>query len=106
MAQAELAGVTDRWTRRYGVYYDESGISESRFETVRIYGNKVGWHSIESQSSDGPYGSQSVYAMFIPWQADEETRKDAWAEAEKMQQRGGFKRYVVVDPLGEGQTVL
>ena len=44
--------------------------------------------------------------MFIPWQADEATREDAFIEARQAQQRGGLQRYVVVDPLGDGQTEL
>ncbi|MDU5756670.1 MAG: histone deacetylase, partial [Veillonella sp.] len=51
----------------------------------------------------GPYGPQSVYAMFIPWQADEGTRQDAITEAKRAKSEGGASRYVVVDPLGDGQ---
>ena len=102
----ELLGHTDRWVRDYSVYYDESGVQEQRRETVRLYDNKVGWHSIESYGNYGPYAKQSVYAMFIPWQADDATREDAFIEARQAQQRGGLQRYVVVDPLGDGQTEL
>lgn len=102
----EVLGCTDRWTRSYGVYYDESGIQEERFETVRLYDDKVGWHSIESSSYDGPYGTQRLYAMFVPWQADDGTRRDALLEAETIKERGGFQRYVVVDPMGFGKKEI
>ena len=65
------------WVRDYSVYYDESGVQEERRETVRLYPDKIGWHSIESYGNYGPYAKQSVYAMFIPWQADEATREEA-----------------------------
>ena len=44
--------------------------------------------------------------MFIPWQGDDETRQDAIVEAERAKAEGGASRYVVVDPLGEGQYEL
>lgn len=106
IAQDELLGHTDRWVRDYSVYYDESGVQEERRETVRLYDNKVGWHSIESYGNYGPYAKQNVYAMFIPWQADDATREDAFLEARQAQQRGGLQRYVIVDPMGDGQTEL
>ena len=106
IARDELLGHKDRWVRDYSVYYDESGVQEQRRETVRLYDNKVGWHSIESYGNYGPYAKQSVYAMFIPWQADDATREDAFIEARQAQQRGGLQRYVVVDPFGDGQTEL
>lgn len=106
IARDELLGYTDRWVRDYSVYYDESGVQEQRRETVRLYDNKVGWHSIESYGNYGPYAKQNVYAMFIPWQADDATREDAFLEARQAQQRGGLQRYVIVDPMGDGQTEL
>ena len=44
--------------------------------------------------------------MFIPWQADEQCRADAYAEAERVKAEGEVSQYVVVDPFGKGQTVL
>ena len=73
---------------------------------MRIYEDKVGWHSVLSRGQYGPYGPQSVYAMFIPWQGDDETRQDAIVEAKRAKAEGGASRYVVVDPLGEGQYEL
>ena len=106
MAEEERTGVGDIWSNRYNVYYDETGVQEERLEKVRMYDDKVGWHSVLSRGQYGPYGPQSVYAMFIPWQADEETRQDAIAEAKRAKAEGGASRYVVVDPLGEGQYEL
>ena len=88
------------------MYYDETGVQEERLERVRMYEDKVGWHSVLSRGQYGPYGLQSVYAMFIPWQADEGTRQDAIAEAKRAKAEGGASRYVVVDPLGDGQYEL
>ena len=48
IARDELIGHKDRWVRDYSVYYDESGVQEERRETVRLYPDKIGWHSIES----------------------------------------------------------
>ena len=48
IARDELIGHKDRWGRDYSVYYDESGVQEERRETVRLYPDKIGWHSIES----------------------------------------------------------
>ncbi len=67
---------------------------------------RLGWHSVLSRGQYGPYGPQSVYAMFIPWQGDDETRQDAIVEAKRAKAEGGASRYVVVDPLGEGQYEL
>ena len=106
MAREALVGHTDRWVHDYSVYYDESGVQEQRRETVRLYEDKIGWHSIESYGNYGPYAKQSVYAMFIPWQADDATREEAFTEARQAQKRGGLQRYVVVDPLGDGQIEL
>lgn len=90
------------------MYYDETGVQEERLEKVRMYEDKVGWHSVLSRGGQyGPYGPQSVYAMFIPWQGDDETRQDAIVEAKRAKaEGGGASRYVVVDPLGEGQYEL
>lgn len=120
----ESAGELHREQR--SIYYDESGIAEERLETIRMYkepfgGNtevdnvsfpndavrpRLGWHSILSKGRGGPYGRQSIYAMFIPWQADEQCRADAYAEAERVKAEGEVSQYVVVDPFGKGQTVL
>ena len=43
--------------------------------------------AILSHGQFGPYGPQSVYAMFIPWQADEGTRQDAITEAKRAKSR-------------------
>ena len=106
IARDELIGHKDRWVRDYSVYYDESGVQEERRETVRLYPDKIGWHSIESYGNDGPYAKQSVYAMFIPWQADDATREEAFTEARRMKEQGGLNRYVVVDPMGQGQVEI
>lgn len=105
MVADAIAGCGERWTHNYAVYYDETGIYEERVETVRLYPHKVGWHSIVSNSTGGPFGAQRVYAMFIPWQADDITRKEAWYEVGRIQKNSEFQRYVVVDPLGTGQTI-
>ena len=106
IARDELIGHKDRWVRDYSVYYDESGVQEERRETVRLYPDKIGWHSIESYGNYGPYAKQSVYAMFIPWQADDATREEAFTEAHRMKEQGGLNRYVVVDPMGQGQVEI
>ena len=106
IARDELIGHKDRWVRDYSVYYDESGVQEERRETVRLYPDKIGWHSIESYGNYGPHAKQSVYAMFIPWQADNATREEAFTEARRMKEQGGLNRYVVVDPMGQGQVEI
>lgn len=106
IARDELIGHKDSWVRDYSVYYDESGVQEERRETVRLYPDKIGWHSIESYGNYGPYAKQSVYAMFIPWQADDATREEAFTEARRMKEQGGLNRYVVVDPMGQGQVEI
>lgn len=106
IARDELIGHKNRWVRDYSVYYDESGVQEERRETVRLYPDKIGWHSIESYGNYGPYATQSVYAMFIPWQADDVTREEAFTEARRMKEQGGLNRYVVVDPMGQGQVEI
>lgn len=106
IARDELIGHKNRWVRDYSVYYDESGVQEERRETVRLYPDKIGWHSIESYGNCGPYAKQSVYAMFIPWQADDATREEAFTEARRMKEQGGLNRYVVVDPMGQGQVEI
>ena len=106
IARDELIGHKDRWGRDYSVYYDESGVQEERRETVRLYPDKIGWHSIESYGNYGPDAKQSVYAMFIPWQADDVTREEAFTEARRMKEQGGLNRYVVVDPMGQGQVEI
>lgn len=106
IARDELIGHKSSWVRDYSVYYDESGVQEERRETVRLYPDKIGWHSIESYGNYGPYTKQSVYAMFIPWQADDATREEAFTEARRMKEQGGLNRYVVVDPMGQGQVEI
>ncbi len=101
-----LASCGDRYHDSYSVYYDETGISERRKETVRIYPDKLGWHSIESSSTGGPFGHQHVYAVFIPWQADEQCRRDGYDEAWRAKKNGLAKRVVVVDPMKDTQEEL
>ena len=59
--------------------------------------------SIDSRSDGGPFGSQHVYATFIPWQADEECRKDAYDATLAAKKTGNADRYVVVDPMKDVQ---
>lgn len=42
------------------MYYDETGVQEERLEKVRMYENKVGWHSVLSHGQYGP-GSHKVF---------------------------------------------
>ena len=42
--------------------------------------------------------------MFIPWQADDATREEAFTEARRMKEQGGLNRYVVVGPYGAGTS--
>ncbi|MDY3983746.1 MAG: histone deacetylase [Veillonellaceae bacterium] len=79
------------------IYYDETGISELRHETVRLYPHQVGWRLIDSQSTAGPYGHQHVMGMFIPWQADEVCRQEAYDELWRRKKEGQAKRYVIAD---------
>ena len=47
----------------------------------------------------GPMGQQSVYAMFIPWQADDDYAPRGYYRSNAAKEQGGPIRYVVVDPL-------
>lgn len=98
-----LLGLGDFWQDRRQIYYDETGISEYRDEKIRLYPDKVGYMSIDSRSDGGPFGSQHVYATFIPWQADEECRKDAYDAMLAAKKTGNADRYVVVDPMKDVQ---
>lgn len=71
-----------------------------------MYHNSTGWHSIMSTGRGGPYGHQSVYAMFIPWQANKKCRDDAYDVILKEKQYGNAQRYVIVDPMGVGQEEI
>ena len=97
----------DLWRHQRSVYYDETGIQEERVEAIRLYPDqpgRLGWHKVESIGRGGPYGTQRVWAIFVPWQADEDTRQEAHDLYEEAQNKGGFDRYVLVDPsLAEGQ---
>lgn len=44
--------------------------------------------------------------MFIPWQADDATREEAFTEARRMKEQGSLNHYVVVDPMGQGQVEI
>lgn len=94
-------------TKSRSLYYDETGIEESRREAIRLYpgqAGRLGWRQVESIGRGGPYGKQMVYAMFVPWQADQATRDEAYQYYEAAQRKGGFDRYCLVDPsLPEGQ---
>lgn len=98
-----LVGMGDYWHETRHLYYDETGITEHREEKIRLYPQRLGWHSIYSSSQSGPFGSQRVYAMFIPWQADEICRRDAYDEALRAKKEGKATRYVVVDPMKDIQ---
>lgn len=95
------------WTKSRSLYYDETGIEESRREAIRLYpgqAGRLGWRQVESIGRGGPYGKQMVYAMFVPWQAGQATRDEAYQYYEAAQRKGGFDRYCLVDPsLPEGQ---
>ena len=104
-----LASIGDFWRERRNVYYDESGIREERDETIRLYPNepgRLGWHSVLSSGRGGPYGPQSVYTMFLPWQRDKACKREAYDVALKAKREGKAQRYVMVDPLGVGQQEL
>ena len=101
-----LLGLGDYWHDQRQVYYDETGISEYRQETIRLYPDKVGWHSIDSRSDRGPFGSQHVFATFIPWQADETVRRDAYEATWQAKKEGKAQRYVVVDSMKDIQEEL
>ncbi len=101
-----LLGLGDYWHDQHQIYYDETGISEYRKETIRLYPDKVGWHSIDSRSDGGPFGSQHVFATFIPWQADEACRRDAYEATWAAKKTGTAQRYVVVDSMKDIQEEL
>ncbi len=96
-ARNALLGLGEYWHQSRRIYYDETGIFEKQEERIRLYPDQLGWHSILSSSTGGPYGSQSVYGMIIPWQASEQCRQEAYEEAWKAKKIGGAKKYVVLD---------
>lgn len=107
MAQEAFQKHGSMWYNRRAVYYDETGIAEDREERIRLYPHephRLGWRVVESISRNGPYGKQAVWAGFIPWQADQGTREEAYTVYEEAKAKGGFQRYCLVDPaLEEGQ---
>lgn len=107
MAQEAFQKYGSMWYNSRAIYYDETGIQEERKESIRLYPQepyRLGWRLVESTSRQGPYGKQAVWALFLPWQADETTREEAYRVYEKAKKEGHFQRYCLVDPsLAEGQ---
>lgn len=94
------------WTNSRNIYYDETGIHERQEERIRLYPDTLGWHSIVSSSHGGPFGAQSVYAIIIPRQANEQCQRDAYDEAYRMKKIGQAKRYVVLDEKNDIQEEI
>lgn len=62
--ERERAG--DFWRRAKSIYYDDSGISESQQETLRICGQCNGFLTVASQAEGYSIGGQSVFAVILP----------------------------------------
>lgn len=106
MQEKTLANLGDYWTNHRSIYYDETGISETQKEVIRLYKDSLGWHSIESSSHGGPFGYQQVYAMVIPRQASAQCRREARDEAYKQKKLGQCQKYVILDESQDGQEIL
>lgn len=106
MQRDVLVGLGSLYTRHKNIYYDETGIQEERIEYIRLYEDgQLGWHSILSESYHGPYGTQRVLAVFLPWQRSEQCRQDGYDYALQEKRKGTASQVVVVDPF-IGQEIV
>ena len=97
LAEKERIRSGDLWRRTKSIYYDDSGISESQQETVRICHNCHGYLTIASHAEGYSIGCQSLFAAILPRNCCPKcarTAKDSALEAKK---QAGFSVVCIQD---------
>lgn len=92
-----IAKAGDFWRDRRGIYYDDSGISEQRTETVRLCPKCHGYCLIETEAEGYGFGYKSAFAAVITREACPVCREAARDAVFKAKKQGRFQHYFVQD---------
>lgn len=92
-----VAKAGDFWHSRRGIYYDDSGISEQRSETVRLCPKCHGYYLIETESEGYDTGCKSAFAAVITRDACPACRDTARDAVFRAKKQGRFQHYFVQD---------
>lgn len=96
LRRASLAKHGDFYQRQKRIYYDDSGISETQVETVRLCRHCPGYLTIDTESY-GPSGVKTAFIGVIPRNACPACARDAADKVAQAKRAGGRQHYYLQD---------
>lgn len=85
------------WSRRRNIYYDDSGISESQQETVRLCPQCQGYLIVGTQAEGRSFGYQSAIAAVLPRESCPACRDGAYEAVHRAKKENAFQHYYIQD---------
>lgn len=92
-----LAKAGDFWHRRRTIYYDDSGISESQQERVRLCPHCQGYLTVGTQAEGHSLGYQSAFASVVSRESCPQCRREAYDAAAKAKKENTYQHYYIQD---------
>lgn len=97
LSREAVAKAGDFWTRRRGIYYDDSGISEHQAETLRLCPRCHGYLTIATEAEGHHFGYKSAFAACLARGACPACRREARDAALAAKKQGKYRHYIIQD---------
>lgn len=97
LSREAVAKAGDFWTRRRGIYYDDSGISEHQAETLRLCPRCHGYLTVATEAEGGNFGFKSAFAVCLPRDCCPACRREGADAALAAKKQGKYRHYLIQD---------
>lgn len=97
LSGAAVAKAGDFWTRRRGIYYDDSGISEQQLERLRLCPRCRGYLTVATEAEGHRSGYQSAFAAVVPRESCPACRQGARDAVLAARRQGKYQHYYIQD---------
>jgi acetoin utilization deacetylase AcuC-like enzyme len=97
LSSAAVAKAGDFWTRRRGIYYDDSGISEQQLERLRLCPHCCGYLTVATEAEGHNAGYQSAFAAVLPRESCPACRREARDAVLAAKRLGKYQHYIIQD---------
>ncbi len=97
LSAAAVAKAGDFWTRRRGIYYDDSGISEQQLERLRLCPRCRGYYTVATEAEGHRTSYQSAFAAVLPRECCPTCRREARDAVLAAKRQGKYQHYIIQD---------
>jgi acetoin utilization deacetylase AcuC-like enzyme len=92
-----IAKAGDFWQRRRSIYYDDSGITESQVEAVRLCPHCTGYVTIATEAGGNGFGHKSAFIAVLNRQPCATCRQAAYAAVYAAKKQNQYQHYFIQD---------